>query len=75
MIKVQELNSPDSCLNKSRDDEMLFVLRAHDEMAPLVIEHWIFLRVMSGKNSPEDPQIVNARECVRRMREQRQQGF
>jgi len=41
MIKSDELKNPLSCLNKSADDEPLFVLRAKDPIAPIAIRHWV----------------------------------
>jgi hypothetical protein len=40
MNKSHMLLSPDSCLNKSRSDEPLFVLCARDFCAPQTIRHW-----------------------------------
>jgi len=43
MLKKDELECPTSCLNKAADDEPIFVLRAHDELAPMVVRHWAML--------------------------------
>ena len=40
MRKAQELNDPTSCINQSRDDEMVFVLCARDPHAPGAVQHW-----------------------------------
>ncbi len=40
MFKCQELIDPRSCLNKADTLEPLFVLRAHDPVAPQTIRHW-----------------------------------
>jgi len=39
MIKSKELAGP-SCLTSAADDEPLFVLRANDELAPMIIRAW-----------------------------------
>jgi hypothetical protein len=39
VIKSLELKGP-SCLTSARDDEPIFVLRANDEIAPLVVRFW-----------------------------------
>lgn len=33
MIKRDEVSNPNSCLNRAKDDEMVFVLLARDEAA------------------------------------------
>jgi hypothetical protein len=71
MIKRDELANPNSCINRAADDEMLFVLRGRDLAAPFIIEEWCRLRITIGKNSRiDDPQILEALDCARKMREQ-----
>lgn len=41
MKKQDEISNPDSCLNKAGDDEIIFVLRAHDRAAPFAVRFWI----------------------------------
>lgn len=41
MIKRDELSNPRSCLNKAADDEPVFVFRAQDQTAPMVVEYWL----------------------------------
>lgn len=60
MIKKYELSDPNSCLNKARDDEMLFVLLWRDAAAQAAILAWAKQRVRLGKNKIDDPQIVEA---------------
>jgi len=43
MRKKDEINHPDSCLNKAKDDEPIFVLRAQDAFAPHLVAAWINL--------------------------------
>ena len=71
MIKLQELSDPNSCLNRAKDDELLFVLLARDPAAPWAIRAWIDERVRLGKNAPDDAQIEEAEQCARRMEESR----
>jgi len=40
MIKRLELSTPTSCLNKASDDEPVFVLRAKDPIAAMVVRYW-----------------------------------
>ncbi len=70
MLKSDELSNPDSCLNKARDDERLFVLIARDPAAPDVIRYWIRRRVWLGKNKMQDPQIIEAIDCAKRMEDE-----
>jgi len=72
MIKEQEISDPNSCLNRAKPGEMVFVLRAHDICAPETIRQWIRLRIHSGKNDPNDRDIIEAENCAAAMAEQRQ---
>jgi hypothetical protein len=67
MIKSEELKNPDSCLNRAREDEMLFVLLGRDAAAPHAIREWAAQRIRLGKNKPEDDQIAEALEAADRM--------
>ncbi len=40
MRKCCELAQPKSCLNSAHMEEPIFVLRAQDAMAPIVVEMW-----------------------------------
>jgi hypothetical protein len=52
MTKDENLNDPNSCLNRAQGDEPIFVLRANDEIAPIVIRHWaslyLYMKTSSG---------------------------
>lgn len=41
MIKRREIAVHESCLNRSHDDEPLFVLRANDSIAPDIVRAWV----------------------------------
>jgi len=73
MRKFDELNNPNSCMNKARDGELTFVLLGRDKAAPRAIRAWAAERLLLGKNtSTDDPQIREALECADQMeREQR----
>jgi hypothetical protein len=64
MIKRDELEYAESCLNKARPDERLFVLLARDPAAPVAIRAWIAERIRLNKNAPGDEQIREAFECA-----------
>ncbi|HSX22323.1 MAG TPA: hypothetical protein VLE97_06060 [Gaiellaceae bacterium] len=71
MIKRDEIEHPESCLNKAGDNERLFVLRACDAAAPFAIRAWVNERVRLGKNTPDDDQIREALDCADRMEVER----
>ena len=56
MRKSAELEGP-SCITKAWDDEMIFVLLARDEAAPVAIEAWISERIRTGKIIPKMPRL------------------
>lgn len=72
MLKRDEVSDPNSCLNKARDGERIFVLLERDESAPFAIRAWIVDRIRRGKNKPDDPQILEADECQRKMEADRE---
>jgi hypothetical protein len=71
VIKRDEIENTESCLNKARADERLFVLLARDPAAPVAIRAWVAERVRLGKNTPIDGQIVEALDCASRMEAER----
>lgn len=64
MRKKHELGDPSSCLNRAKDDEMIFTLLGRDVAAPTAIRAWVAERIRLGKNSPEDKQIGEALACA-----------
>lgn len=74
MRKLDELSNPNSCLNRAKDGEMIFVLIGHDIAAPYAIRGWAEERVAKGKNQWSDPQIVEALECANIMERERGGG-
>ena len=75
MKRHEEITQPLSCLNKSNDNEMIFVLRAHDIAAPDTIRFWVAERISSGKNDLSDSQIIEALHCADIMEAQRKEGY
>jgi hypothetical protein len=71
MLKSDEIEHTESCFNKARDDERLFVLLARDPAAPAAIRAWVAERVRLGKNHLLDDQIVEALECATLMEAER----
>lgn len=75
MRKRHEIANPDSCLNKAREDELMFVLLARDIAAPQIIRAWCNERIRLGKNKEYgDPQIAEARALADLMVEERKRS-
>lgn len=68
MTKIETISDPNSCLNKAKDDEPVFILLGRDMDAPMTIEKWCDFRVQSGKNKFEDEQIQDALNVSAQMR-------
>jgi len=47
MTKEQEIATELSCLNKAKDDEPIFVLRANDLLAPIVVSCWAAIATLN----------------------------
>lgn len=47
MKKLDELENPDSCLNRAGLDEPIFVLRANDELAAGIVREWAYTYIAS----------------------------
>jgi len=71
MLKRDELEDTNSCLNKAHDGERLFVLLARDPAAPVAIRAWVAARLRLGKNVTGDAQIEEALECAALMERER----
>jgi len=69
--KRDELSNHKSCINRAREDEMVFVLLGRDLAAPIAIRAWVAERVRIGKNKADDPQIVEALACADTMESER----
>ena len=67
MLKRDEISDPQSCFNKARSDERVFVLLERDIAAPCAIREWAMKRVELGKNKATDPQIKEALNCADKM--------
>lgn len=74
MRKVEELTNPASCMSRAREDELTFVLLGRDVAAPDTIRHWVANRLLRGKNTITDPQIVEALACADTMERERRKG-
>jgi hypothetical protein len=67
MKKEREARDPNSCFNRARRGEMVFVLLGRDVAAPHAIREWAKERIRVGKNTASDPQIREASECASAM--------
>ncbi len=71
MIKREELSNPESCMSRALPHERTFVLLARDGAAPIAIRGWIMARVARGKNTMDDPQIIEVLQCAEFMEAER----
>lgn len=60
MVKFQEVADPNSCLNKAKDSELVFVLVERDAASPAAIRAWIAERIRLGLNRAGDNKLVEA---------------
>lgn len=60
MRKSDELSNPNSCLNRSAPDEMLFVVCARDPAYGHTVREWALERVRLGINKASDGKIAGA---------------
>lgn len=72
MIKALEKADGNSCLNKAREDELIFVLLERDPAASFAIRQWAEQRVRIGKNTPGDYQLREALKLADAMDEKRE---
>lgn len=70
MLKKDELATPTSCLNKAEPDEPIFVLKATDPQAPMVVRHWVTMS--SGKQDKK--KLDGALELAKKMEAWRKQN-
>lgn len=71
MIKLDEIYSPLSCLNRAADDEPVFVLRANDPAAADTIRWW----ATRAYGIHELEKRRDAMECANQMEIWRDQRF
>ena len=71
MIKGAEEAHPDSCWNRARKDQMVFVLIEGDPAAAKAIREWCAERVQLGKNQWGDVKIREAQAIAGAMEEQK----
>ena len=67
MLKATEMTSPTSCLNKAREDELIFVLLERDPAATVAVQAWIDERIRIGRNKPDDEKIAEAKGWIRQV--------
>lgn len=60
MLKRDERADPNSCWNRAKEGEMLFVLLERDVATPAAIAEWIKERIRLKKNKRRDRQLLNA---------------
>ena len=68
MTKKEERENPNSCWNKAKEDEPIFITLGHDIAAPATILEWVHARISYGENWVEDAQIREALKFIEKMR-------
>lgn len=58
MTKRELIEDPQSCLNKTGDDEPVFLLRARDVLAPKVVRLWATLLEIETGTYPEKSSLA-----------------
>lgn len=66
--KSEEMNLADSCLNKAENNEPIFVLRAQDRFAPILVRMWADMYAAFSAEYNEDKFYV-AVELAEQMEE------
>ena len=69
MLKKLERSTENSCWNKAKEDEPIFILLGRDIATNCAILEWMKLRILYGKNTKDDPQILEAREFIEKVRD------
>lgn len=71
MIKAKELEQAirgEGCLGKAADDEPVFILRAKDQLASVVVRRWADLaEAASHPDSPTRKKAADARQLAKDM--------
>jgi len=62
-----------TCMNTAHPEEMVFVLLSRDPAAPIAIRAWVAERLRIGKNTENDPKIMDALECAEVMEQEADQ--
>lgn len=64
MKKIDEILRKDSCLNKARPNEFIFVLLERDLAATHAVLEWVSKRIELCLNNPQDKQILEALDWI-----------
>lgn len=64
MTKQENIYRQDSCWNKARDDEPIFIILGRDRASLVAIDAWCNERIKLGLNHRDDPQTIEAMQCA-----------
>lgn len=73
MRKRQEIENPESCLNRAEIDEPLFIIRAKDKVSASAVRTWAEWAQMTGVHEPE--KIQEARAIAEDMENWRRENY
>jgi hypothetical protein len=62
--KRENIDDPNSCWNKARDDEQVFILLGRDEQMAGTIRDWADRRIAAGVDTDSSPKILSARRLA-----------
>lgn len=68
MRKKDEVADPNSCLNKAKDDDILFVLKDTDQAMVDTVLYWIKRRIELGLNQQGDAKMTEAAQLANAVR-------
>ncbi len=71
MKKSEELQDPNSCWNRARDDEHVFPILDRDVTMPATIRFWTQERMRQGRNEYSDSQIQEALQLAKSIERER----
>lgn len=60
MLKQEEIDKENSCWNKAKPDELVFILLGRDPAAATTVREWCVERKFLGLNQSTDPKIIEA---------------
>lgn len=68
MLKRLEISNPESCLNKSQEDEPVFVLTARDPLFAEMVREWAvryIAKITASGEQPTERQAIKYHEALK----------
>lgn len=64
-VELEKANIGMGCLGRARDDEPVFILRAQDRLAPLVVAQWAAMARLFGVGEAKVREVEALAEAMR----------